>query len=229
MLIQKNFNIYFYASVLGFFICLMIATPAFSQGGSQIESLKIPVQKKAATGMSAAELLKQMEAASHPADSKPVVVEEPPQKEVEPTIAPVKKKTQAVIKQKKYEPVKKAEKKKVVPSKKEKKKAVTKTVKRTYLSSDLPPPLPNLKPNTPTQSSKAQARIINYNDVPNDIVMTRDIALRIALEYAPPARSFTVFEGRDYKGRIVYQVTFKTEGGPHDILVDAQNGKVLKR
>ncbi len=58
--------------------------------------------------------------------------------------------------------------------------------------------------------------------------VTAAVATRIALEVAPPARGYEVTQ-RTYKDRPAFMVTFKTENGPHDILVDAQTGELLKR
>lgn len=58
--------------------------------------------------------------------------------------------------------------------------------------------------------------------------LTADEALRIALDVAPPARGYEIFR-RDYNGRPAYMVTFKTENGPHDVLIDSRTGDVLKR
>ncbi|MAZ76961.1 MAG: hypothetical protein CMH31_06660, partial [Micavibrio sp.] len=138
---------------------------------------------------------------------------------------------------KKEEPVKETVTKKAEPKKatvKKKRKASkarrsrTKRNVHTYTKTNMPPPLPSLKPAKNAYVPTAP-RIIDYTNLPSGVVIDGDTALRIALEYAPPSRSFTVYEGRQHKGRVVYQVTFKTDGGPHDILIDAKNGKVLKK
>lgn len=131
----------------------------------------------------------------------------------------------APVEAKKEKPKKKSvvKKRKRVKSKVSSKKNV-----HHYQPSSMPPPLPRLKPEKPTYVV-SPSRITDYTDLPSNVKIDKDVALRIALEYAPPARSFTVYEGRQYKDRIVYQVTFRTEGGPHDILVDAETGDVLKR
>ncbi len=64
-------------------------------------------------------------------------------------------------------------------------------------------------------------------EIPPGTVIDRDLALRIALEHAPPASGFDVTL-RTYNDRPVYQAVFKTENGPYIILVDQETGKVLK-
>lgn len=55
-----------------------------------------------------------------------------------------------------------------------------------------------------------------------------DRALRLALDVAPPSRGYEVIR-RTYQDRPVFQVTFRTEDGLHDVLVDAETGDILKR
>lgn len=128
--------------------------------------------------------------------------------------------------------VDKAPKKKIAKKTAKKRKVYqsrqSKSITHKYAKTNMPPPLPRIKPEKPS-SVVSTPRIIDYTKLPEGVVIHSDTALRIALEYAPPARSFTVYEGRQYKDRIVYQVTFRTEGGPHDILIDAENGDVLKK
>lgn len=226
------------AIVCGLLLCSSMATPAFSQEGAKIESLKITIKKQSNTGMTAQELLQQMEAASkNKAEFEPELIEKPIEeketiKETPPITVQNKieepSKTQPVpkiVKTKKAPITSVAKKKRASP----KRASAKKVYKRTYTPSALPPPLPNIKPDQPKYVEQLATTIIDYRNIPDGVTITKDLALRIALEYAPPARSFTVFEGRDYNGTIVYQVSFKTDEGMHDILVDAQNGKVLKR
>jgi outer membrane biosynthesis protein TonB len=63
--------------------------------------------------------------------------------------------------------------------------------------------------------------------LPQSSEITRDMAVQLALPYAPPAMSLTVLP-RDYNGRKVYVVTFRTETGPHDVLVDVITGEIIK-
>lgn len=56
--------------------------------------------------------------------------------------------------------------------------------------------------------------------------ITADLAKAIALDHAPPARTMSVTR-RTYEGKPVFVVTFKTESGPYDVLVDAASGAVL--
>ncbi len=85
------------------------------------------------------------------------------------------------------------------------------------------PPLPGRKP----IASRAAAFV--PEDMPREdaVPLTRDDAVRIALKAAPPARRF---QARQivHKERPVYIVTFFTDGGPHDILVDAETGDIVQ-
>lgn len=213
-----------------------LSTPTFAQGVQQLESLKIPIKKQTDTGLTAQELLKQMEAVEQndvqlAPSEKPIAVEPSPgrtpdvQVDTNGKSAPERKAIEKPIPQK---TIKKTVSKKPAVSKTTKKNA-PKVAQRTYIPSQLPPPLPALKPNEPAYVPQSIARIIDYTNIPEGVVITKDVALRIALEVAPPSRSFTVLDGRDYKGTTVYQVSFKTENGMHDVLVDAQNGKILKQ
>lgn len=56
--------------------------------------------------------------------------------------------------------------------------------------------------------------------------ITREQAITIALEVAPPARSMDV-ERRSYEDRIVYVVAFRTDDGVQDVLVDAKSGDIV--
>lgn len=59
--------------------------------------------------------------------------------------------------------------------------------------------------------------------------ITKAQALEIALDYAPPAKSYDVLP-RTYKdGRFIYVVQFATEDGPRDILIDAKDGAVINK
>jgi uncharacterized membrane protein YkoI len=227
------------------------------EGG--VQSLEIPKQPKAAPQnvMSGQDLLKQMEAAiaqetvapvkeeQKPVDVEEIIKEVVPESILkereslpipadavpleEPTnIVPVQAQKEAV---QKFEP--KAKPKKVIKKKTKKKRKLSpsrqsKAMTHKYVKTNMPPPLPLVKPPKPSYVATTP-RIVDYTNLPSGVVIDSDTALRIALEYAPPARSFTVYEGRQHKGRVVYQVTFRTEGGPHDILIDAEDGKVWKK
>jgi outer membrane biosynthesis protein TonB len=51
-------------------------------------------------------------------------------------------------------------------------------------------------------------------------------AFELALKVAPPSRGYTIERVR-YKDRPVVWITFKTEQGPHDIVVDAETGTLM--
>ena len=92
--------------------------------------------------------------------------------------------------------------------------------------------MPRSKPNAQEiEKARAAKPIIDHIDprnIPTGTVITRDLAIRAALEVAPPARGFEVY-GTIYKERPAFQVRFKTEDGPHDVLIDGETGKVLKK
>jgi uncharacterized membrane protein YkoI len=229
-----------------------MANPVFAQESAgaitvirkdgAIQSLEIPKQPKATSQntMSGLDLLQQMEAAIAKESAAPAQIE------VHQNIPGV---PEVILKERKRLPIP-AEaipleepkinapvkiKKPVIP-------AVKKTIKKTPLKSNVPskvtthkyaktlvaPPLPNAKP-LKSKVTVPVSRALDYTNLPDNVMIDSDTALRIALEYAPPARSFTVHEGRQYQGKSVYQVTFKTENGAHDVLIDSTNGDVLKK
>ena len=57
--------------------------------------------------------------------------------------------------------------------------------------------------------------------------ISRQAALAIALDYAPPSMDMNMFLV-DYQGREVYAAIFKTEDGFHEVLVDPRTGTVLE-
>lgn len=54
-------------------------------------------------------------------------------------------------------------------------------------------------------------------------------ALRIALDYAPPARTYDVLPRTYDDGRFIYIVRFATEAGSRDILIDAKDGAIINK
>lgn len=90
-----------------------------------------------------------------------------------------------------------------------------------------PPKPPSVKGPTKEESI---GRVVKPAPAPvqEGAKIDKDAALRIALEIAPPARRFLVSR-RTYQDRPVFQVTFFTENGPHDILIDSETGEILKR
>jgi len=209
-------------------------TQAQDKFEAKIDSVKIPVQKnKTAPVMSGQDLLKQMEGAiKAPAplknDTKEArdIVSEPIKKDVE--TSSVENNKESVVKP--VEPKPKKISKKSYNKKKnaKKKRIVKKDIIRSYTAKVGPPPLPSFKPKA-NAISQVQKPVLDYKNLPSNMTIDKDTALRIALEYAPPARSFTVHENRTYKGKNVYQISFKTENGMHDILVDSESGRVLKK
>lgn len=179
--------------------------PQTSNPAPKPTSNKAPVKSAPAKQpLSTQDLLKQMEnALGNEVES---LKKESTQKLTPPKAPPQKEKIQ------KSPPVKKKARQNV-----RKKNARTEIKKRTHTPSDIVPVPPSAKPAKPALVQ------------PAPIVIDRNYALRKALDIAPPSRSFTVFENRTFKDRIVYQVTFKTTSGFHDILIDAETGDVLKR
>ncbi len=114
--------------------------------------------------------------------------------------------------------------------------AVKKAVKETAKNKVKPKPKAKSKIKKPDVVSppKKQVKILKEpimpepRSLPPGTVVTADLAKSIALEYAPPARSMDAVE-RLYEGRKVFVVTFATETGPYDVLVDAQTGAVVKK
>lgn len=63
-------------------------------------------------------------------------------------------------------------------------------------------------------------------EIPPGRQVSRDLALAIALENAPPARSVHVLP-RTHEGKPVFVVRFKTENGPHDVIIDRRSGEII--
>jgi len=85
------------------------------------------------------------------------------------------------------------------------------------------PPFPARKPPVPkTKIYKAHAK-----PAPGKTI-SKNTAIGIAIDYAPPASDFLV-QGKMHKDKPVYAVTFKTEKGPYEVLVDAYSGKVIRK
>lgn len=62
--------------------------------------------------------------------------------------------------------------------------------------------------------------------IPPGREIDRDMAVAIALETAPPARGIIVTR-ETYKDIPVFAVRFKTETGPHDVLVNSRTGEIV--
>lgn len=74
-------------------------------------------------------------------------------------------------------------------------------------------------PRVPTQ------RAVTQSLAPGEEISERQ-ATSIAFDAAPASSGFTSSR-QTYKGRPVYVVTFKTDEGPYDVLVDAASGEVV--
>jgi hypothetical protein len=57
--------------------------------------------------------------------------------------------------------------------------------------------------------------------------ITKELALQIAMQDAPPARSVNVVP-RTYQGQQVFVVQFRTEDGLQEVLVDRTHGNIIK-
>jgi outer membrane biosynthesis protein TonB len=123
--------------------------------------------------------------------------------QAQPAPAPVAKKEAPVKKPKADKP---AEKKKA--DKKTDKKSKGKKSKKSS-----PPP------KTTTQEE------VTRNIPPGQALTQREAEL-IAMDSAPPSSGFTTVM-QSYKGKDAYVVTFKTDDGPYDVLIDALTGDVL--
>jgi len=62
--------------------------------------------------------------------------------------------------------------------------------------------------------------------IPSDEPITKDRALYIALNDAPPSRDVQVYPVQSSRGP-AYSVLFKTEEGAYEVLVDAESGLIL--
>ena len=106
---------------------------------------------------------------------------------------------------------------------KQPKPVATKTI--AYKKSEGLPPLPARKPAAPPRPAAAAP----YEPPPPPPgPLTRDRARRIALEVAPPATRADVLP-TVFKDRPAFIVRFKTEDGPYDVVVDAENGDILQK
>lgn len=74
-------------------------------------------------------------------------------------------------------------------------------------------------PRVPTQKAVK-------NSLPPGTEITERVATSIAMDAAPPSAGFTSSR-QSYEGRPVYVVTFRTDDGPYDVLVDAATGEVV--
>ena len=84
------------------------------------------------------------------------------------------------------------------------------------------------------QKPKSEAKILKDvpppepRIVPPGTVITPELAKSLALDYAPPARTTQVTR-RVFEGRPVFVVTFMTETGAYDVLVDSESGRIVKK
>ncbi len=95
------------------------------------------------------------------------------------------------------------------------------------------PPLPGRKPAMMAKAAAIAAPAVPYVAPPPESaqaagVIGKNRAVAIALSHAPPASNYKV-AGRMEGDRRVYAVTFRTEKGAHEVLVDAESGDILRR
>ncbi len=149
--------------------------------------------------------------------------EEPVAAEIKPVEPPKKEEVNAEVPPK-AAPVKKVSAPAPAPVKKEKPVPVVEIPKEeTGTFTRIPPP-PGRKPlknAAPATETAAPSKSLREQDI-----ITRNEAIGIAIKYAPPASDFKVFQ-RMFEGGPVYAVVFKTEGGVHEVLVDAFTGEIV--
>jgi len=79
----------------------------------------------------------------------------------------------------------------------------------------------------PIPGRKPQAVEAVYS-MPTDTAIPQSVAVSIAIDNAPASSDFKVLR-RVHEGIPVYAVVFKTEDGPHVVLIDARNGEVVAK
>jgi len=67
----------------------------------------------------------------------------------------------------------------------------------------------------------------DYQEIASTQGVTKDIALRIALDNAPPARSYSISEGSVFNGVPAFKVTFRTLDGGKDMFISSTDGTIL--
>lgn len=77
----------------------------------------------------------------------------------------------------------------------------------------------------PTPPRPPQQKAVQQ-DLPPGAEITERMATSIAFDHAPPSSDFSTVR-QQYQGKDVYVVTFQTENGPFDVLVDTMTGAVL--
>lgn len=106
------------------------------------------------------------------------------------------------------------------PAKAEAKKEPVKEAKKEKVAKGPSIPVPGRKPLLPQQVLETA------RSLPPDTAIPKSLAISIAIQHAPPARDFKVLREM-HDGIPVYAVVFKTEDGPHTVMVDARNGEVV--
>lgn len=150
--------------------------------------------------------------------------------------APIKEQAKAPVKAsvEKAEPAPEAVEAEPRPAKPSAPKKVVKTKKKDAVApvtekTEAAKP-PKIKWNKPPKKNPKSVAIEKAPDpVParSTAPITREQALRAAIQVAPPFRRSTVMRG-NYKGKPVYEVTLQTEDGEDTVLVDAMTGEVIK-
>jgi uncharacterized membrane protein YkoI len=74
-------------------------------------------------------------------------------------------------------------------------------------------------------AARADAKAVKQSLPPGTEISERQ-ATSIAMDAAPASSGFTSSR-QTYQGKPVYVVTFKTDEGPYDVLVDAASGAVV--
>jgi uncharacterized membrane protein YkoI len=158
---------------------------------------------------------------------KPLPEPEPVKKPVPakaPVKAPVEKAEPAPVSvEAEPKPAKPSALKKVVKTKK--KDAVAPATEKSEAAK--PPKIKWNKPPKKNPKSVAIEKAPDPAPARSTAPITRDQALRAAIQVAPPFMRSTVMRG-NYKGKPVYEVTLQTEDGEDTVLVDAMTGEVIK-
>lgn len=82
-----------------------------------------------------------------------------------------------------------------------------------------------IKTENPVQQQKPDL-VQNDRILDNAQPVTRSQALSLAIDSAPPAEDFEIFEQMQGQ-RQIYQVLFRTENGPYEVQIDVLSGSIL--
>lgn len=90
------------------------------------------------------------------------------------------------------------------------------------------PPVPGRKPGVSRpRPVVAERESAAPQPVSPEAVISKNRAVSIAIDHAPPSSDFQVFR-KMMDGRRVYEIVFKTDGGDVPVIVDAASGDVIR-